>query len=827
MGPHKKTNLFYGKAKTYLACNFPIPAHLNIGCRNGHVLHIFATNNDSYKVTVELIGKYFNIKTCISQIQQLVRTSKVFVNHFSRNSKPFVDICNMLFAYQITTSAVAQTSQLNATSIDFPTCSSFSSQQISVSSVSNSDHLSPLSRPTLKTSSHEPLSSLRADQLSPRKKVMRKRLTILANEMAIKKRKHKEDIKGLKDKTKARAYRFKYLNQVITRKEKLISQLRKKLKEKFLNLQLKKLQNHIFCLKQQLTSTQRKFSYQKAMLSHQLAEKNAAILVLQNDILSLQEELEEIQQVTQNTKNEKCYSADIRRLIYDMLVCQVPTQSVPSLLRKIGEHTGYRFSQIPHRTTVEQMMRELGVLSDIQAAEIAFTTKDLTLGFDATTQEGVHVNAVHLTTESVCMVVAIDQLPGGTAYDYQSHITKSIDNLAKLYSDFYQLKYTNVRSTIIGNITNTMSDRVATNHATIAKLNLVWQKSLNELNCHLHPLDTMTSSCKSSLKALETSKGKLFGIDCIAANIVIQLNKLRYKDAKGDPKGFVTFLDQHELPRGLLPRYRGNRLHMLFHTCGILIHHYAILKIFLCSGLALCGGLRNSLFQDFTSETGIRELCVLALIGKLLSGPWMTKFYIAPGTGLDYISGIQVVKDVRNTLIESSKNPLSLLKRKTDFFGNDIEDVVFDSIISFCPVTDEMSKALADCLNAVISVIDRQYKRQFEMSSNDHLKDQPKSARLHNIGSEELMGMFSTAKHKAPNATLCFLSSKLRACKNKTTALLCKKPNDIQNKLILWAISNARKKRFTNMQCHNDLKLELIKRIADKIQKKKTKNAEM
>ena len=78
-----------------------------------------------------------------------------------------------------------------------------------------------------------------------------------------------------------------------------------------------------------------------------------------------------------------------------------------------------------------------------------------------------------------------------------------------------------------------MSDRVATNHATVTKLNLVWQKSLNELNCHLHPLDTMTSSCKSSLKALETSKGKLFGRDCIAANIVLQLNKLCYKDGKG------------------------------------------------------------------------------------------------------------------------------------------------------------------------------------------------------------------------------------------------------------------------------------------------------
>ncbi|XP_065670404.1 uncharacterized protein LOC136088986 [Hydra vulgaris] len=169
------------------------------------------------------------------------------------------------------------------------------------------------------------------------------------------------------------------------------------------------------------------------------------------------------------------------------------------------------------------------------------------------------------------MVVAIDQLAGGTAYDYMSHITKSVDNLAKLYSDFYQEQYTDVRSTIIS---NTMSDRVTVDHATITKLNAFWQKSLNELNCHLHPLDTITSACKSSLQALETSKGKLFGRDCFGANIVVQLNKLRYKDGKGNPKSFVTFLNEHGLPRGLIPRYRGNRLHILFHMCGILVHHY-------------------------------------------------------------------------------------------------------------------------------------------------------------------------------------------------------------------------------------------------------------
>ena len=198
----------------------------------------------------------------------------------------------------------------------------------------------------------------------------------------------------------------------------------------------------------------------------------------------------------------------------------------------------------------------------------------------------------------------------------------------------------------------------------------------------------------------------------------------------------------------------------------------------------------------------------------------MTKFYIQPGQGLDYISGIQVVKNVRNTLIESSKDPLNLIKQKTDFFGNIIKDPAFDSIISFCPVTDEMSKTLAECLKAVVSVIDR---RQFNMSSNDQIMNQTKSARLHNIDSEELMGMFSAAKQKAPNATLCFLSSKLRACKNKTTALLSKKPTDIQNKLTLWAISNARETRFANAQSHKEMTSELIKRMADKIQNKKFK----
>ena len=58
-------------------------------------------------------------------------------------------------------------------------------------------------------------------------------------------------------------------------------------------------------------------------------------------------------------------------------------------------------------------------------AEIIAGENNLTLGFDATTQEGVHVNSIHVTTTTKCVALAVvDELPGGTAEDYadQHHL---------------------------------------------------------------------------------------------------------------------------------------------------------------------------------------------------------------------------------------------------------------------------------------------------------------------------------------------------------------------------------------------------------------------
>ena len=78
--------------------------------------------------------------------------------------------------------------------------------------------------------------------------------------------------------------------------------------------------------------------------------------------------------------------------------------------------------EVPSRSTAEKMTLVLGVLAEFQAAETILSQQDLTLGFDATTQNGKHYNSIHITTSEKCLVLSIDELAGGSAADYANHI---------------------------------------------------------------------------------------------------------------------------------------------------------------------------------------------------------------------------------------------------------------------------------------------------------------------------------------------------------------------------------------------------------------------
>ena len=144
------------------------------------------------------------------------------------------------------------------------------------------------------------------------------------------------------------------------------------------------------------------------------------------------------------------------------------------------------------------MTRELGSISDLQAAEAIMVNKNTTLGFDSTMQEGQHVNSIHVTPENSCYAVAVDELLGGTAQDYSAHICDSIENLASVHANFHDADQKTSKKLIISNIVNTLTDRCAANHAAIGLVNQAWNKSLNELNCHLHPLDSVATKAHTA-----------------------------------------------------------------------------------------------------------------------------------------------------------------------------------------------------------------------------------------------------------------------------------------------------------------------------------------
>lgn len=200
---------------------------------------------------------------------------------------------------------------------------------------------------------------------------------------------------------------------------------------------------------------------------------------------------------------------------------------------------------------------------------------------------------------------------------------------------------------------------------------------------------------------------KLKGGDCIASNVILQFNKLRYKDGKGCPREFIVFLENHDLHRGLIPRYRGNRLHVMFHIAGVLVELHDKFVKFLRSGTSL-GGLRALLLADYTSTPGKVELHVLGLIGKHLSGPWMKTFYTSASDETGHVEGISIIKNVIAALKELQEDPKQILVMKNDFFGNQLDVNNTLQKLRSVEASNLFEKCFHNCVKAIIDVLERQ-----------------------------------------------------------------------------------------------------------------------
>ena len=94
------------------------------------------------------------------------------------------------------------------------------------------------------------------------------------------------------------------------------------------------------------------------------------------------------------------------------------------------------------------------------------------------------------------------------------------------------------------------------------------------------------------------------------------------------------------------------------------------------------------------------------------------------------------------------------------------------------------------------------------------LKEETASAQSHNINSEELMGMFSSAKQKCPHATMCYLSCRMRACKNRTVQYLdstSARSHNIDTEELMGMLSSAKQKCRHATMCYLSCRMRACK----------------
>lgn len=111
----------------------------------------------------------------------------------------------------------------------------------------------------------------------------------------------------------------------------------------------------------------------------------------------------------------------------------------------------------------------------------------------------------------------------------------------------------------------------------------------------------------------------------------------RYKQGSGDPSNFKGFLRSKNLPMGIIVRYVGNRLHVLFHLAATIIENLENLKFYIQNVCVLKGGVKKNLQRFLWDPILIMQLKALAFFGKILTGPWMTLFFSDKHSNLEMV----------------------------------------------------------------------------------------------------------------------------------------------------------------------------------------------
>lgn len=536
------------------------------------------------------------------------------------------------------------------------------------------------------------------------------------------------------------------------------------------------------------------------------------------------------------TKDGRIYSLPIRKAVYHCARRQVPVGHISSVISScVRLVCGKDLTPMPHASTVINMIGEMKIHSMCQAVEAILDSDYVNIAWDATTIKTDHINEIHVNTDSGSYMLDYKALGRYDNVGYSEHILSVLKQCAECYSnskksangqipDEYKVEV--LLSRIHGKITSTLSDRAAVNKKVSAKLSEALGRNLLDLNCNIHPLDSLSIAYRGLAKSFEKDEGctsALSGQTSILERLILIISKIKYKEGSGDPCAFRAYLEIHNIDKNLIPRYIGNRFHVLFAMCANIFYLRDSILDFLRT---TCDkDYAKEVIKALESKTVIMELIVGGLFGKCLTGPWMKVLY--RNSDISNLESGKILEKAVSNLKRLSEDPSLLWTASFDCFDRTVESILTDPIRLALCTTDEMIDEKLKSLtrltaNAFLVVINRQAKDYLDSEDGALYELPPErfvlgtNAPADNMTAESILALADNFKRKSPNATDTHIAAKIGFAHNGTSDWLDK----IDNASMCQSISFARNFRQMRRLDTKAVRLEIAKRVKLRAQKR-------
>ena len=197
----------------------------------------------------------------------------------------------------------------------------------------------------------------------------------------------------------------------------------------------------------------------------------------------------------------------------------------------------------------------------------------------------------------------------------------------------------------------------------------------------------------------------------------------------------------------------------------------------------------------------------------------MHTFYTSHNNELSHCEAIRKVEIVLRNIDLFIDHTPDVNTIKSDLFGNTFSTnkqwKVTEGII-------EISEMVKIMLGQVKIVLERQYSKYLELSAAElmDMEAHTTTAPVHNIISEEQVGMFSAAQQRAPHATILYTASKIKSIKNRTLDKLMLLTEDDRVSKISMAVTLSGQVKKLNLVLIKTVHRNIVKSIERKKEKK-------